>query len=122
MANQFLGMQSFFVYCLATVQSPVQTYIGATTDPDRRLAQHNSGRSAGGARRTAARPGNWYRICYVSGFDTWNNALSFEWHWKHFTRRIKDIYDPLERRQKALTTCLAWAKDTKGLELEVVYA
>jgi predicted GIY-YIG superfamily endonuclease len=114
-------MQAFFVYCLATVEIPTQTYIGATTDVNRRLGQHNAGRKAGGAKRTAARPEGWYRICYVSGFDTWNNALSFEWHWKHFTRKIKDIYDPLERRKKALETCLNWAKEVKGLELEIVY-
>ncbi len=112
---------NFFVYCLATVDEPVQTYIGATTEPDRRLDQHNKGRQAGGAKATAARPLSWYRICYVSGFDTWNNALSFEWHWKHFTRKLKKTCSPLERRQKALDTCLQWAKEKKGLELEVVY-
>lgn len=114
-------MSSFFVYCLATVNTPIQTYIGATVDVDRRLGQHNGGRVKGGAKRTAARPENWYRICYVSGFDTWNNALSFEWHWKHFTRKLKTIFDPLERREKALATCLIWAKEVKGLDLEIVY-
>ncbi len=121
MCDQFLVMSSFFVYCLATVHTPIQTYIGATTDVDRRLGQHNAGRAKGGAKRTAARPEDWYRICYVSGFDTWNNALSFEWHWKHFTRKCTSVHDPLERRQKALTTCIQWAKETKGLELVVQY-
>jgi structure-specific endonuclease subunit SLX1 len=109
----------FYVYCLATVDTPIQTYIGAATDVDRRLGQHNTGQKAGGAKRTSTRPGNWYRVCFVEGFDTWNNALSFEWHWKHFSKKFNT--DPLTRRQKGLDKCIAWAFTEKGLTLNVRY-
>jgi predicted GIY-YIG superfamily endonuclease len=107
------------VYCLATVHEPTFTYIGATIDHDRRLMQHN-GLLSGGARATSKRPNGWYRVCHVRGFPTWNSALSFEWHWKHFSRKLNGA--PLERRQLGLDKCMAWAQ-TKGLEgLEIVYS
>jgi len=104
------------VYCLATVETPTLTYIGATVDGDRRLRQHN-GELVGGAKATHKRPNGWYRVCYVCGFSTWNAALSFEWHWKRFS---KGNGDPLTRRQAGLDKTLAWAL-TKDMELEVVY-
>jgi predicted GIY-YIG superfamily endonuclease len=102
------------VYCLATVDTPTLTYIGATVDGDRRLRQHN-GELVGGAKATHKRPLGWYRVCYVRGFSTWNAALSFEWHWKRFSK-IKG--DPLTRRQTGLDKTLAWAMNA---DLEVVY-
>jgi predicted GIY-YIG superfamily endonuclease len=106
------------VYCLATVSTPLLTYVGATVDADRRLKQHN-GILSGGARATSKRPNDWYRVCYVRGFSTWNSALSFEWHWKHFSR--KSIGTPLERRQIGLDKCLEWAKKKGMIDLEVIY-
>jgi len=103
------------VYCLATVNTPTLTYIGATVDGDRRLRQHN-GELVGGAKATSKRGLGWYRVCYVRGFGTWNAALSFEWHWKRFSKGK----DPLTRRQGGLDKTLEWAL-TKGMELEVVY-
>lgn len=97
----------FYVYCLATVQEPIQTYVGATTDLDRRLSQHNR-EKVGGARATGVREGEWYRVCAVEGFETWRGALSFEWHWKWYSKKQKG--DPLTRRQKGLEKCLEWAK------------
>ena len=106
------------VYCLSTVSQPVQTYIGATLDADRRLRQHN-GLLVGGAKATGRRPGDWYRVCRVTNFLCFRSALSFEWHWKHFSKKLKG--DPLTRRQEALDLCLDWAKK-KGIDrLEVVY-
>ena len=106
------------VYCLATVNQPTLTYVGATVDADRRLKQHN-GILSGGARATSKRPNDWYRVCHVRGFLTWNTALSFEWHWKHYSRKSNGA--PLERRQAGLDKCLEWAERTGISGLEVVY-
>lgn len=107
------------VYCLATVSEPTMTYIGATIDPDRRLKQHN-GLLSGGARATSRRPNDWYRVCHVIGFPTWNSALSFEWHWKHFSRKLNG--PPLERRKIGLDKCMDWAEKTGIQGLEIVYS
>jgi predicted GIY-YIG superfamily endonuclease len=107
------------VYCLATVEQPILTYIGATVDGNRRLRQHN-GLLVGGAKATSKRPNDWYRVCYVRGFPSWRAALSFEWHWKRFSRKLNG--SPLERRQKGLDKCLEWATQTGlGGNLEIVY-
>ena len=106
------------VYCLATVDQPVVTYIGATFDADRRLQQHN-GLLSGGAKATSSRPNNWYRVCHVRGFPSWRSALSFEWHWKHFSK--KQLGGPLDRRQKGLDKCMAWATQTGLNGLDIVY-
>ena len=104
------------VYCLATIVAPIYTYIGATIDIDRRLSQHN-GEKSGGAKATSVRGGEWYRICYVSGFIDNHEALSFEWHWKRFSKKHKGC-DPLVRRQRGLDDCLEWCKNK---ELVVIY-
>jgi predicted GIY-YIG superfamily endonuclease len=112
-----------FVYCLATIDEPVKTYVGATTNVDKRLAQHN-GLLAGGARATSTRPGAWYRICYVKGFTIWTTALSFEWHWKHYSRKLFKIGkgSPLERRKQALDLTMEWAEKKGLMGLEIVYS
>lgn len=108
------------VYCLATVEEPVQTYIGATIDVNRRLNQHNQGCKKGGAKATSRRPNCWQRICYVEGFADNHQALSFEWHWKHFSKKLPG--DPLTRRQKGLDKCCEWAKERwPATVLKVVY-
>lgn len=108
------------VYCLATVEEPVHTYIGATVDMDRRLQRHN-GELQGGAKCTSKRPCEWYRVCYVKGFVDNHQALSFEWHWKHFSKKVTKG-TPLERRQKGLDRCLEWFKEKYGSsELEIAY-
>lgn len=109
---------TWFVYCLATVEEPINTYIGATVDVDRRLSQHN-GEKSGGAKCTSKRPECWYRVCYVQGFLDNHQALSFEWHWKYYSKKVKA--DPLTRRQKGLDSCLVWFKEKHGIQLEVIY-
>jgi len=102
------------------VDPPLQTYIGATVDAERRLKQHN-GALQGGAKYTHMRPDQWYRVCYVKGFDDFRRALSFEWHWKHFTKRLPPRLSPLEKREVALKKTLAWADQTGLHGLEVVF-
>jgi len=108
-----LERMSWVVYCLATAEPPYQTYIGATVDRDRRLQQHNREKK-GGAKATGVRGGEWYRVCYVQGFADNHEALSFEWHWKWFSKKFSA--DPLTRRQKGLDACLEWSPN-KGLEV-----
>jgi predicted GIY-YIG superfamily endonuclease len=105
-----------FVYCLATVEEPIFTYVGATVDLERRLDQHNQ-IYVGGAKATSKRPGGWYRVCYVSGFSTWRQALSFEWHWKYFGKRLSG--SPLDKRRVALDKTLLWG-EKMGMEGLVV--
>ena len=135
---------SWYVYLLATVEAPCKTYVGATIDVDRRLAQHN-GLQSGGARATSTVPGGWYRVCYIKGFPDKREALRFEWWWKRRTlfgkkcaktseqkcaktseekgaktseeKGAKAKLGPLERRQAALEAMLSEA----GPHLEVLY-
>jgi structure-specific endonuclease subunit SLX1 len=87
-------------YCYL-LKSYNKTYIGATIDPDRRLRQHN-GELSGGAKATKGYV--WTRHCLVGIFDNEHNALSFEWHWKHNSKKYKG--NAIERRMKALESML----------------
>lgn len=108
----------WFVYCLSTVEEPIKTYIGATINLDRRLNQHN-GEQSGGAKATSTVPGGWYRVCYVSGFQTKIQALQFEWRWKHLSKKCSG--QPLLRREKGLERTLTWAKEKGFPELKITY-
>ena len=93
-------------YCYCLVSSGGATYIGATVDVDRRLRQHR-GELSGGAKATRARVGageTWRRHCYVGPFNK-HDALSFEWHWKHKSKKQRG--GALERRIAALNILLA---------------
>jgi len=99
---------TWYVYCL--VSSGGGTYIGATVDPDRRLRQHQ-GVLAGGAKATGARVAHgetWRRHCYVGPFEK-TAALSFEWHWKHNSKKEKG--GALARRLAALTKMMGDRED-----------
>ena len=103
-----------FVYLL--VCSDNATYVGATVDLNRRLRQHNK-EIKGGATATGSKVAQgkkWRRVCYVSGFPTWQAALQFEWRWKNLTRRkdVAVIKDPIERRMKALEILLSLDRST----------
>ncbi len=65
---------------LITNSTKTRTYIGATKDFTRRLKQHNR-ILKGGAKTTVGE--QWNAIILVTGFSTWNETLSFEWHWRH---------------------------------------
>ncbi len=68
------------------LKSGLRTYIGATTDPDRRLRQHN-GDLVGGARATrTGRP--WSRVLYITGFQDRRSAYRWEKLLKVRCRRL----------------------------------
>jgi predicted GIY-YIG superfamily endonuclease len=87
---------SFACYCL--VSSTGRSYVGFSTNVDRRLRQHN-GELQGGAKAT--RGGTWTRVCTVAGFPTQQSALQFEWKWKHLTKKAKGV-SAVDRRLHAL--------------------
>ena len=104
---------SWYVYLLATTLEPTKTYVGATIDVNRRLKQHN-GELSGGAVATSREPGGWYRVCYVSGFESKREALRFEWWWKRRSAKLNG--KPLERRQAALEAMIS-----EAVGLDVVF-
>ena len=109
--------QHFYVYLLES-SGKHTTYVGATTDVNRRLRQHNK-ELAGGAVATGtrvARGETWSRVCYIEGFPTWNAALQFEWRFKQITRRIHtsvpNQMSSIDRRKHALEILLALDRPT----------
>ena len=101
-----------YVYLLESTSG--KTYIGATTDVARRLRQHNK-EISGGANYTGrwvSRGETWSRICYVSGFPSWIDALQFEWKWKRISRESPSK-NGLQRRLEALNVLLASDKSTR---------
>ena len=94
-----------YVYLL---QSGKKTYVGATINVDRRLRQHNR-EIKGGAKYTSR--DTWTRVCYVSGFPTWRDALQFEWKWKQLSRKVPSGQS-LQRRLEALNVLIASGKST----------
>ena len=93
-----------------------KTYVGATIDVNRRLRQHNK-ELKGGAKytgRVVDKGGTWKRVCYVSGFPTWQSALQFEWKWKYITRNLpKDRrISSLQKRLEALNILLSSDRST----------
>ena len=71
-------METCFVYVLGSLDSnsKSRTYVGWTTDLDRRIAEHNSGI---GARSTRGR--KWH-LLYAELCITRREAMSREWHLK----------------------------------------
>ncbi len=67
-----------------------RTYIGATTNPVRRLRQHN-GEIKGGARSTRGR--KWQMVCYVTGFP--DRSSCYRWE-KLVKMRARGLADRLE--------------------------
>ena len=103
---------SFFVYIL--LSSDNSTYVGATTDLERRLRQHNK-EIKGGAFATEAKVSNgqiWVRVAHITGFPDWQSALQFEWRWKQLSRRISLSVNPLHRRMIALKQLLKLERPT----------
>jgi predicted GIY-YIG superfamily endonuclease len=71
-----MSTKEFFCYVLESTTCNM-TYVGFTTDPHKRLRQHN-GEIKGGAKYTrAGRP--WKMVVYLTGFKTKTHALQTEW-------------------------------------------
>ena len=80
---------SCFVYILGSQgRGGPRTYVGWTTDLDRRLAQHNAGT---GARSTRGRS---WTLLYAERFATREEAMSREWHLKR-DRRFRAALTPV---------------------------
>lgn len=90
----------FACYCL--VSEIGTTYVGFSTDVDKRLRQHNR-ELQGGAKATQGH--TWKRLCTIAGFPTQQSALQFEWKWKHLSRKAKGL-SAVERRCVALIQLL----------------
>ena len=75
-----------FVYVLGSGRpGAYRTYVGWTTDLERRLGQHNAGT---GAKSTRGR--SWI-VLHHERYETRREAMSREWHLKHdrsFRRRL----------------------------------
>ncbi len=81
---------SCFVYILgSTGKGGARTYVGWTTDLDRRLDRHNDG---SGARSTRGR--NW-RLLYAERYLTRGEAMSREWHLKRDRRMRRSLAEIL---------------------------
>jgi structure-specific endonuclease subunit SLX1 len=109
-----------YVYFIKSTHG--STYIGATVDLDRRIRQHNK-LLVGGAHATSmkvAKGEMWSYYCYVENFPTYNEALKFEWRWKHLSRQIQKecpVLNPTEKRLEALKRLLELPKSTsKAIE------
>lgn len=75
-----------YCYLLVSEENNRLTYIGYTTNLDKRLKQHN-GELVGGAKATR-KAKDWHIHAYVS-FESKQEAMSFEWLWKHEKRNGK---------------------------------
>ena len=79
---------SYFVYILAGEgRDSRRTYVGWTTDLDRRLAEHNAGT---GARFTRGRQ---WSLLYAERHLSRRNAMSREWHLKR-DRAFRKLVSP----------------------------
>ena len=83
-----------FVYVIGTkTRRGSRTYVGLTLDPERRLAQHNSGI---GTRSTR---GLSWELLYVEKLETRAAAMSREWQLKRDRRFRKQLTSQITERR-----------------------
>ena len=75
----------YHCYCLRSTvfKHRFKNYVGFTTNPERRLKQHNGIVKHGGAWKTKRGGRPWEFVVLVAGFPTHTMALQFEWAWQH---------------------------------------
>lgn len=86
----------FFVYLLTPVNSlyaGTRSYVGFTINVQHRLRQHNREIKGGAKKTLKLHP--WRLVCVVSGFDTKQAALKFEYMWQHprFVKRSRAVME-----------------------------
>jgi structure-specific endonuclease subunit SLX1 len=109
-------LKNFFCCYLLTSLNPSfvnRTYIGFTTDPMRRIRQHNGEIEGGAAKTSKRRP--WTMIMVIYGFTSKNAALRFEWAWQNPKQSL------LTREAVAMSDGLG-AQDHVRTKLHIVYA
>lgn len=77
------------VWSVYLLSDKKRTYIGCTTDPARRLRQHNR-EIKGGSRSTRSGAPNWNMVLHVEGFANRVEAMRWEAIAKRRARGIKD--------------------------------
>lgn len=72
----------YYCYLIRSLAKPNSktTYIGFTTNPTKRIRQHNGEITCGAFKTIRLRP--WQFICVVGGFPNKYVALQFEWQWQ----------------------------------------
>jgi len=68
-------------YCYMIINKDMKNYIGFTTDPKRRLKQHN--RELKGGAKYTSKYNDWKFLFVISGFKSKQEALQCEWKLKH---------------------------------------
>lgn len=96
----------WYVYLIISADMR-KTYVGVTTDFERRLKQHNGELNGGAKASRAGRP--WQCVCLVHGFKGRSEACGFEWKWKYLSRnssRKSRQFDNLNRQMGYLSSPL----------------
>lgn len=93
-----------YCYILYNIKQPQKTYVGYTTNPLRRIRQHN-GIISGGAKATSGK-GEWAFLVLITSqsFNT-HTGLSFEWHLKRALRPQKAMV-PVKRVESLFKTII----------------
>jgi len=73
----------YFVYIIENEKS--RHYVGISTDPDRRVVEHNKGSAK------STRPFGPWKIIYTEEFASRSEACKREWHLKHSEGRQEKL-------------------------------
>ena len=105
----------YYVYILVnnSLKYKDHSYIGFTTNPQRRIRQHNK-EIKGGAKATTNKDSEWELALLINGFKDKINALSCEWKLKHPEKN----YYKIEGKIKILNEILLLDKWTKQCKYE----